>query len=220
MLAVATRSAAPGRLRRRVRALQAEPRRDAGERRLRCRAIERQASAEEARGVDQPEREIAIGDGGLGAAAPIGDGARIGAGAVRPDLQHALRIDAQDRAAAGADRARPRRPAASSGNPPITVRVANCGSPSAETAMSPLVPPMSKVMMRGVPVAAASRLAAITPEAGPDSRVSTGRARAVARLSVPPFEAVMNTGAVTPPAREAFAKAGRNNAASAAGCRR
>ncbi len=71
--------------------------------------------------------------------------------------------------------------------------------------MSLLVPPMSKVMMRGVPVAAASRLAAMTPEAGPDSSVSTGRVRAVARLSEPPLEAVMNTGAVTPPAASRFA---------------
>ena len=46
--------------------------------------------------------------------------------------------------------------------------------------------------MRAMPAAAATRHDATTPEAGPDSTVSIGRARAVSRLTaMPPLFAVM-----------------------------
>ena len=62
--------------------------------------------------------------------------------------------------------------------------------------MSVLVPPMSNVTMRSMLAVAAIATAAVTPEAGPDRIVSIGRARAVARPSTPPFDAVMKTVAV------------------------
>ena len=51
-----------------------------------------------------PEHQIGVGDGRLRAAAAVADRAGIGAGAFRPDLDQAGRVDAGDRAAAGADR--------------------------------------------------------------------------------------------------------------------
>ena len=53
--------------------------------------------------VQPAQHQVGVGDGGLGAAAAVADGPRIGARRLRPDLQHAGRVDRGDRAAAGAD---------------------------------------------------------------------------------------------------------------------
>jgi hypothetical protein len=50
---------------------------------------------------------------------------------------------------------------------------------------------MSIVISRVCPDDAAARVAATTPDAGPDKIVSIGRSRAVLILNEPPFEAVM-----------------------------
>ena len=54
-------------------------------------------------GVEPAQHQVGVGDGGLGAAAAVADGAGLGARRLRPDLQHARRIDGCNRAAAGAD---------------------------------------------------------------------------------------------------------------------
>ena len=60
-------------------------------------------AAEEAVGADAAEDDVGVGDGQLGAAAPIADRARVGAGAVRTDLERADLVDPGNAAAAGAD---------------------------------------------------------------------------------------------------------------------
>ena len=85
-----------------------------------------------------------------------------------------------------------------SGKSPTVVRVVYSGSPERVSAMSLLVPPMSRVIRRWCGVPSAARAAATTPDAGPDSTVSIGRARAVRSATVPPLEVVMVIGARSP----------------------
>ncbi len=83
---------------------QAERRRHAlGDRPPRAVEVERHPAAEEVAGIEVAEHEVGVGDGRLGAAAAVADRAGIGAGRVGPDAQQAERVDARDRAAAGAD---------------------------------------------------------------------------------------------------------------------
>ena len=53
--------------------------------------------------IEPAEHDIGVGDGRFGAAAAIADRARVGAGALRSDLQRADLVAPGDRAAAGAD---------------------------------------------------------------------------------------------------------------------
>ncbi len=76
---------------------------DALHRRRGAGGVQRQPAAGKRRGIDAPEDEIGVGDGGLAAAAPVADGPRLGPGAVGADADAAQRVDARDRAAAGAD---------------------------------------------------------------------------------------------------------------------
>ena len=78
-----------------------------------------------------------------------------------------------------------------SGRAPTWASVVKLGSPSWTTETSQLVPPISTVIKSPRPTARAALSAATTPDAGPDSTVSIGRARAVSTLTVPPFDAVM-----------------------------
>jgi hypothetical protein len=65
--------------------------------------VEVHAAAEEAVGVEPPEHEIGVGHRGLGAAAAVAGGTRIGAGAHRADMQAAALVAPGERAAARAD---------------------------------------------------------------------------------------------------------------------
>ncbi len=69
------------------------------------------------------------------------------------------------------------------------------------TATSALVPPMSKVISRSKPAALPTNAAPITPAAGPESSVSTGRRPASAAGMMPPFDLVDSTGARMPRSR-------------------
>ncbi len=62
-----------------------------------------QPAAEEVVGREHAGDELRVGDRGLGASAPVGGRARIGARALRADDDRAAGVDAGDRAAAGAD---------------------------------------------------------------------------------------------------------------------
>ena len=65
--------------------------------------VEAHLAAEEVAGVEPSEHDVRVGDGRLGAAAPVADGAGVGARAARADAQQAARVDPRDRAAARAD---------------------------------------------------------------------------------------------------------------------
>ncbi len=87
----------------RARGLEAEMRRERGEPFLCPLGLELDFSAEQAR-RDAAEQQMRIGHGGLGAAAPVTEWARIGARAARPDFEPAVGRDPRDAAAARADR--------------------------------------------------------------------------------------------------------------------
>ena len=70
----------------------------------------------------------------------------------------------------------------------MLVCAANALRPSAISATSKLVPPTSPVITSGNPAVWATCAAAITPAAGPDSAVFTGRRRAVSTDITPPFD--------------------------------
>ena len=65
--------------------------------------VELHRAVEEALGVDPSEHEVGVGDDWIGRAFAIGRRPRIGARALRPDMDAAGRIAPGDRAAAGAD---------------------------------------------------------------------------------------------------------------------
>ena len=65
--------------------------------------VERHPAARERVGLDAAEHEVGVGDGRLGAAAPVTGRTRIGAGALWADAKPA-RLGIGDRAASGADR--------------------------------------------------------------------------------------------------------------------
>ena len=60
-----------------------------------------------------------------------------------------------------------------------------------------VVPPMSSVMTFRYPRSFATRCAATTPAAGPDSMIVTGRAAAEGALINPPFDCMTRSGART-----------------------
>ena len=66
-------------------------------------AVEHHLAAGERRRIDAPQRHVGIGHGRFAAAAPVADRPRFRAGAPRTDRDAAERVDARDRAAAGAD---------------------------------------------------------------------------------------------------------------------
>ena len=66
---------------------------------------------------------------------------------------------------------------------------------------SVLVPPMSKDMLSSTPVFPDTSMADMTPAAGPDSAVYTGRRVAVSAPITPPLEVIMSNGASTPSSR-------------------
>ena len=65
--------------------------------------VELHLTAEEVVGIEPTKHDIGVGDGRLGAAPAVADRARIGARALRADLERADVVDPGDRAAAGAD---------------------------------------------------------------------------------------------------------------------
>ena len=72
------------------------------------------------------------------------------------------------------------------------------GSPSRITDTSVDVPPMSKASTRFNPVRRAIMVVLVTPPAGPDRTVWTGRREAASALINPPSERTMCRRAVTP----------------------
>ena len=66
-------------------------------------AVKRNGAAGEARRVEPPQRGIGVGHGGLGAAAPVTRRTGHAARGIGTDLDAAQRVEAGDRAAAGAD---------------------------------------------------------------------------------------------------------------------
>ena len=83
---------------------------------------------------------------------------------------------------------------------PAKFSVEKRGSPST-TATSALVPPMSKVITRSWPACRATNDAPMTPAAGPESNVSTGRRPASDAVMTPPLDFVESTGAPMPSPR-------------------
>jgi hypothetical protein len=82
-----------------------EGRADMGlDREARRLGVEARETADRPLGVDPAEHDVRVGHGRAVVAAPVGDGAGVGARALRPDLQEAARVDPGDRAATGADR--------------------------------------------------------------------------------------------------------------------
>ena len=55
--------------------------------------VERHVAAEEVSGVEQPEHQVGVGDGGLGAAAAVAGRAGVGAGRLGADLQQTEVVD-------------------------------------------------------------------------------------------------------------------------------
>jgi hypothetical protein len=84
-----------------------------------------------------------------------------------------------------------------SGKSPARLVVERAIWPST-TAMSALVPPISKVSNRCSPASSPMYRAPITPDAGPESSVCTGAFPALAADITPPFDLVERTGAGTP----------------------
>ena len=70
---------------------------------MRRRGIQVHRAAGEARRVVAAERQVGVGDRGLGAAAAVARRAGIGTSALRSHRDAAHRIDMRDRAAAGTD---------------------------------------------------------------------------------------------------------------------
>ena len=88
----------------RVEEREAEAALDRLERPLGPRALEADRAAVDPLRVQIAEDQVGVAHGRLGAAEPVARGSGDGAGAARPDLQGAGRVDPGDRAAAGADR--------------------------------------------------------------------------------------------------------------------
>ena len=76
----------------------------ARQRRARRRDVEHLRAAEEIFRIEKAADQVGVGDGRPRAAAPVADRARIGAGALRADIEKAAAVDPGDRAAAGRDR--------------------------------------------------------------------------------------------------------------------
>ena len=87
-----------------VAALVAEPVRERLHRLARRVPVEPHAPPEEVLGVDEPHEQIAVRDGGAGAAPAVADRPRVGSRALRADLEHPLRVHPEHRAAPRADR--------------------------------------------------------------------------------------------------------------------
>src|SRR5438067_1034544 len=64
----------------------------------------RRPAAEKVRGIEEPEHQVRVGHRRAGAAFAVARGTRLGAGALRADVENASRVDRRDRAAAGAER--------------------------------------------------------------------------------------------------------------------
>ena len=84
------------------------------------------------------------------------------------------------------------------GKEPTSVEREMVGSPSRITDTSVDVPPMSNASTRLNPVRRAMAAVLVTPPAGPDSTVWTGRREAASALINPPSERTMCRRAVTP----------------------
>ena len=65
--------------------------------------VELQRAADEMARIEVSEQQVGVGEGWFRAARTVADGARIGACALRPHLQAARGVEAEQRAAAGAD---------------------------------------------------------------------------------------------------------------------
>ena len=74
-----------------------------GKRRPRGREVQGHGPAQEEGRVETAQDQIGIGDGGRFAAAAIGDGSRLGPGALRADMQQPALVDPGDGAAARPD---------------------------------------------------------------------------------------------------------------------
>jgi hypothetical protein len=88
----------------------------------------------------------------------------------------------------------------STGKPAIQVSraVASPKPPCVTMPISAEVPPTSKVMRLRCPERAPAQSPPITPAAGPDRSVSTGRSATMAGVATPPFDAMMRKSALKP----------------------
>ena len=84
--------------------VEAERGREVGDRGPGRLGVERDAAGQGRVGCEPAEQQVGVGDGGLGAAAPVAGGAGVGAGRARADPQRPARVSPADRAAAGTDR--------------------------------------------------------------------------------------------------------------------
>ena len=75
--------------------------------------------------------------------------------------------------------------------------------PSAISETSKEVPPISPVITLGKPAFCAMYPAAITPAAGPDRAVRTGRLQAVSTAMTPPFDCTIRNSPPNPPSSSA-----------------
>ncbi len=73
--------------------------------------------------------------------------------------------------------------------------------PSGMVLMSAEVPPMSTVMMFLTPAISPSEAPPITPPAGPDIRMRTGRVAQASTVETPPFDCMMRSLDDTPASR-------------------
>ena len=163
--------------------------------------VDRQVAGQQRALVEVAEQQVAVGDGRLGAAAAVADGARLGARALGPDAQGAGAVHPGDGAAAGRDLGEIDHRHAD--------RVAGAVHPAvAAGAAADLV--LGRRLVLAVadqarlgggaahvegeqvarPICRATRAAATTPAAGPDSTAIAGMATASAASRTPPLEAI------------------------------
>ena len=79
------------------------------------------------------------------------------------------------------------------GNSPTSDSVETIGAPFRISDRSVLVPPMSMVRRSGSSSILPRNRAAVTPDAGPESNVWTGKARASRAAMTPPLDLVMKS---------------------------
>ena len=157
-------------------------------------------------GLSRPRTTFASVTVGSVPPVPVADRAGIGARAPRADAEHPARVDPRDRAAAGADLDEVDDRACAPGSRRATCRRLRRRrgrrrrSPSSRTVVRPgsgptlaVVPPMSKDRMSGRPSVSPRWAEAITPAAGPDSTMNTGRTAAASEPKMPPLDCITSS---------------------------
>src|SRR6185503_4850134 len=183
---------------RRLDHAHAEPPGDRLEAQHRGVSVEAQPAAEKVVRIQVAERHGGVGDGRLGAAAPVADGAGHSTGRERPDAQAAARlVDPDDAAAAAADRA------------DVDARhevlvlvdhalVARYRAAVVDEPHSNDVPPISVAITCLQPRTPPRYCEASTPATGPESRVRKARRAASAAGTTPPPHCITCTGVRRP----------------------